>query len=566
MYLLFRTKSKVPPPVVPYRESKKRSHASRSSSHSTSSPLHSPSSLQCPLSPDAFKAKSPPPVFQPHTSVSPPVQSPPVAASSYEEPVLQNVNERPPMPQPVEPSANSIYSEVDADVVMSIVGLKQDDEYSVANYGRNDPSVAPPLPVSGSTYESLSRDEKVEKTGQIPVRYEGVGLQSNDAATTGNINAAGSANEKVDAKDKKPPIPRLKPPLPATKPVQFEQIPPKPRRTYAASKQQPESHSVNMPSDLVDHRLSKPMPLPRAKSEEEKEPTVDNGKGVKVTGPERSLSQDETSDKKTDKAPPNPAPYCYVDIDIPDSPRQIVPAEQLPSATTINTSESSSSKQVSGSKQVTLNEPNTAAAVVKKVAPQSPKVDNKPRRRAPPPPPSGAKPKPKPVQSVNQPDSNHVKPPIASNKPKLPHGHPNTLPDPTPAKPIPPKKWFHLVTKKPGSHSPVNERKPLSPAVAKDAGNTPPSSKRRDSKRKKFFQRNRHSLEDNSTTADSAVDKKPTKLPATGPAATIVSGDDRSDSPPGFGYATVGLNKGNEKNITAVSVFCNCLFVCFTVL
>ena len=527
--------------MIPYRESKKRSQAS-CSSHSTSSPIHSPSAVQCPLSPDAFKAKTPPPVLQPRTSVSPPTLPPPVAASSYEEPVLQNV-ELPPMPQPVEPPG--IYSEVDTDVVMSIIGLKQDDEYSTAKCGRNDPSVAPAPPVGGNTYESLSRDEKVEKTGHIPVSYEGVGLQSNDVVTTGNS----SANARVDAKVNKPPIPRMKPPLPAAKPVQFEQNPPKPKRTYAASKQQAESHSTNTPSNLVgsgvDHRLSKPMPLPRVKSEEEKEPTVDNNnKGI---GPERGLSQDETSGKETDKVLPNPAPYCYVDIDIPDSPSQIVPTEQLPSATTVGTSESS--RVVSGSKRVTLNEPNTAS-VVKRVAPQSPKVDNKPKRRPPPPPPPGGKPKSKPVQSVNQPDQNHARPPVAPNKPKLPSSHPNTLPDPTPAKPIPPKKWFHLVTKKPGSHSAVNERKSLSPAVAKDAGNTPPSSKRRDSKRKKFFQRNKHSLED-SSTADSAVDKKPTKPSA----AATASEEDRPDSPPGFGYATVGLNKGNEKKTNAVSVF-----------
>lgn len=529
----------MPPPVVPYRESKKRSQASCSPSHSTSSPVHSPSFVQSPLSPDAFKAKSPPPMVQPGT---PPA---PAFASSYEEPVLRNVNEPPPMPQPVEPSGSGIYSEVDTDIVVSIVGLKQDDEYSTAKCGRNDPSIAPPLPVSGNMYESLSRDEKVEKAGQISV---GVGSQGNDVATvtTANNSTNSSVDAKVDTKDKKPPIPRMKPPLPATKPVQFEQNPPKPKRTYAASKQQSESHSVNTPSNLVgpsvDHRLSKPMPLPRAKSEEEKEPTVDNNKGVKATGPERSPSKDETSGKETDKTPPNPAPYCYVDIDIPDSPSQVVPTEQLPSTTTVNTSESSSS--------------HNTAAIVKKVAPQPPKVDNKPKRRPPPPPPSGNKPKPKPVQSTNQPDSNHVKPPVAANKPKLPHGHPNTLPDPTPAKPIPPKKWFHLVTKKPGSHSPVN--KPPSPAVAKDAGNTPPSSKRKDSKRKKFFQRNRHSLEDN-PTADSAVDKKPTPALA---AATTVSPEDIPDDPPGFGYAVVGPNRGNEKNTTAVSVFCTISILC----
>ena len=459
---------------------------------------------------------------------------------------MRNVNEPPPIPQPVEPSDNSIYSEVDTDTVVSIVGLKQDDEYSMAKCGRNDPSVAPPPPASGNTYESLSRDEK-EKVSQIPVRYEGVGSQGNDAATVtaGNNNTTSSANAKGDVKDKKPPIPKMKPPLPATKPVQFEQTPPKPRRTYAASKQQSESHTPsNLAGPNVDHRLSKPMPLPRAKSEEEKEPTVDNNKGVKATGPEISLIKDETSGKETDKAPPNPAPYCYVDIDIPDSPSQIVPTEQLPSAS-VNTSEPSSS--------------HNTAPIVKKVAPQPPKVENKPRRRPPPPPPSAAKPKPKPIQSANQPDPNHVKPPVAPNKPKLPHGHPNTLPDPTPAKPIQPKKWFHLVTKKPGSHSPVNDRKALSPAVAKDAGNTPPSSKRRDSKRKKFFQRNRHSLEDNST-ADSAVDKNPT------PAPTAATTEDIPDSPPGFGYATVGLNKDNEKKKnTAVSVFCAISIVCLII-
>ena len=369
--------------------------------------------------------------------------------------------------------------------------------------------------------------------------------------TTGNNNTTSSANAKVDAKDKKPLIPKMRPPIPATKPVQFEQIPPKPKRTYAASKQQSESNSVNTPSNPVgpDHRLSKPMPLPRVKSEEEKEPAVDNNKGVKATGPERSLSQDATTGKETDKAPPNPAPYCYVDIDIPDSPSQVVPTEQLPSATTVNTSESSNSHNV--------------APIVKKVAPQSPKVDNKPRRRPPPPPPSGAKPKPKPVQSANQPDSKHVRPPVAPNKPKLPHGHPNTLPNPTPAKPLPPKKWFHLVTKKPGSHSAVNGKKPLSPAVAKDAGNTPPSSKRRDSKRKKFFQRKRHSLEDNST-ADSAVDQNST------PAHAAATTEDLPDSPPGFGYATVGPNRDSEKSTTAVSVFCMFVLIftclcCFTV-
>ena len=558
----------MPPPVVPYRESKKRLQKSNSPSHSTSSPVHSPSSTQCPVSPDAFKPKSPPPYTQHRVSVSPPPPPPPVAASSYEEPVL---SERPPMANPPNLSGHNVYSEVDTDTVVNIVELNQFDEYSTTKCHRSDPSAAPPPPVSGNTYESLSRDDKIEKVRKVPAPYEEAALQNNDVA-------AGSTNvKKVDAKVKRPPIPKMKPALPATKPVQFQQIPPKPKRTYTTNLQQPENHNADAPSSPVsstaDDRLSKPMPLPRVKSEEETVPAVN----------ERSLIQDITANKEADKVNPGPLAYCYIDIDIPDSPSEVVSAEQLRPTTTVSTSESSKVVPTSN-----LDEPDTAT-MVKRVPPQSPKVADKPKRRPPPPPPAGLKPKSKPVQTGNQPNSNHVKPPVVPDKPKFAHGHPNTLPDPTPAKPISHKKWFHLVTKKPGSHSPVNERKPVSPTVAKDAGNSPPSSKRRDSKKKKFFQRNRHSL-DNGSSAALAVDKKSSKPQTSGSmedrpdsppgfgyatvdiqtAATITTttaaaaGGDRSDSPPGFGYAAVSPNQGNKKKINAVSVllYLLCYFNC----
>lgn len=434
-------------------------------------------------------------------------------------------------------NTDGIYSEVDTDVVLSIVASKQGEEYSTAKCGRSDPDIAPPLPASVNTYESLNRDEK---TGHVPVAHQ---PKSGDVATTGSSNAGA-----VAGKERRPAIPKLKPPLPAAKPVQFEHTPPKPRRTYTTGiqQQQPDGHSLNAPSNPegsnVDHRLSKPMPLPRVKSEEEKEPIGDaNSKGVKAkTSPERSPSRDEA---EVDKVNPTPAPYCYVDIDIPDSPK---PTEKSPSLKD-NTSEPSA--VVASHKQATVNEPATAA-VKKPAAPQSPQ-NNKPRRRPPPPPPAGGRPKPKSVQPVNQPDSNHVKPPVAANKPKLPPVHPNTLPDPTPAKPIPPKKWFHLVTKKPGSRSPPTDKKPLSSTVAKDASNTPPGSKRRDSKRKKFFHRQKHqSLEDESAKDVLVLENKNHR--------SASMEDDFPDSS-AFGYDTVGPGrmgpaKAKEKNITTVSL------------
>ena len=567
--MLCRAKSRLPPPVVPYRE-RKRSLKSNSPSHSPSSPVHSPSFTQCPVSPDAFKPKSPPPFVQHRTSVSPPPSSPPVAASSYEEPVL---SERLPTGNPPNLSDHNVYSEVDTDTVVNIIGLNQFDEYSTAKCRSSDPSVAPPPPVSGNTYESLSRGEKIEKVGRVPAPYEEAALQNNDAVTT----TGSSTNvKKVDAKVKRPPLPKMKPALPATKP---QHTPPKPKRTYTTNLQQPENDNVDAPSNpvssTVDDRLSKPMPLPRVKSEEEKVPAVDNNR---VVGTERSLSQDVTSSKEADKVNPGPVAYCYIDIDIPNSPSEIVSAEQLLPTTTVSKSQSSKFVPTSTPDEV------DTATVVKQVPPPSPKVADKPKRRAPPPPPAGAKPKSKPVQTGNQPNSNFVRPPFAPNKPKFTQGHPNTLPDPTPAKPMPQKKWFHLVTKRPGSNSPVNEKKPVSSTVAKDAGNTPPSSKRRDSKRKKFFQRNRHSL-DNGSSAAPAVDKKSNKLrtssstedqpdgpPGFGYATvtaattttTAAAGGNRSDSPPGFGYAVVGPNQGNEKKFTAVSVLL--LYLCAIVI
>ena len=501
--------------------------------------MHSPNAVQGPPSPGVFDKKSPPPSIQPYK----PPQSPPIAAGSYEQPILRNATEQPkPMKASMDDGniTDGIYSEVDTDVVISLIASKQQgDEYNIAKYGRDDPNIAPPPPpASQNTYESLSRDEM---SGHIPGAYE---PKSGDVATTGSSSVLASA--KVDvSKERKPAIPKLKPPLPAAKPVQFEHTPPKPRRTYATNlPQQTENHSSNVPSNPassdVDHRLSKPMPLPRVKSEEEKEPVGGTSSKVR-TSPERGPSQDDASSKEVDKVNPTPAPYCYVDIDIPDSPK---PTEKLPSSK-VNTSEPSS--VVASPNQSTLNEPATAA--VKKPAPQSPQND-KPRRRPPPPPPAGGKPKPKPVQSVNQPDSNQLKPSVA-NKPKLPP-HPNTLPDPTPAKPIPPKKWFHLVTKKPGSRSPPTNKKPLSPAVAKDAGSTPPGSKRRDSKRKKFFHRQRQQSSEDDAARDALVlENKNHKSPS--------MEEDHPDSSLAFGYDTVGPGKigpgkANEKNTTAVSL------------
>ena len=372
--------------MVPYRESKKKS--SHSPLHSTSSPVQSPSAKEYPLSPEAFNTKSPPSSSRPYIPEvhSPSSLSPSVAASSYEQPVLRNVNEHSSMPKPVEASMGSnvagIYSEVDTETIINVVEMQQGDEYSTAKCGRDDPSVAPPPPTSGNMYESLNIDEKAR------IGCEGVGLKSSDASS--------AVTKEVDSiKRKRPSIPKMKPPLPAAKPVQFDQTPPKPKRTYTTSMQQPESNIPSNPvGSSVDDRLSKPMPLPRGRSEEEREQIADN------------------SSKEDDK-PVNPTPvqYCYIDIDIPDSPKQILPTEQFPST-------SESSRVVASSKQVTVSEPTNAA--VKKVDPQS---SNKPKRRPPPPPPAGGKPKP----------------PIAVNKCKLTPGHPNLLPDPTPAKPIPRK-------------------------------------------------------------------------------------------------------------------------------
>jgi len=547
--------------VIPYRESKKI-QASRSSLHSTSSPLQSPhavSSVQQPLSPDT---KSP----QASVPHNPPSPSLPVAASSYEEPVIRNVNEHSPIPKPVEPSASigsnfvGIYSEVDADAIISIVGVTQNNEYSEAKYGRDDPNVAPPLPASVNNYESLSRGEKVEKAGHAPVAYKirpsnsdvEVGPSNSDVIATSNTKATFANMKDSACKDKKPPVPKLKPPLPATKPTQFEQIPPKPKRTYATNMQQPTSPNLSTPTNPLDSsvnsRLSKPMPLPRVKSEEHI--ADDASSKVVKAAVESSLSQDKPNSKETNKVNQIPALYSYVDIDIPDSPKQVVSTEKFPSVT-VNITEPS--KIVSTTQQA---EPTTA--VVKKVAPQPPNVANKPKRRTPPPPPpTGPKPKLKPVLQppVNQPDSNHTKSPspnVAPNKPKHLPGHPNTLPAPTPAKPIPPKKWFHLVTKKPGSRSPPIDKKAPSPIVARDAGNTPPTSKRRDSKKRKFFRIHKQQPENGSATSP-PIDKKPSPPIDKKPTQAAVE-QDRPDSPPTFGYAAVGPNKTNEKKINAVSI------------
>ena len=95
--------------MIPYRESKKKK--SHSPFHSTSSPVQSPCAKECPLTPEAFDAKSLP-SSQPHISIvhSPSSLSPSVAASSYEQPVLQNVNEHPSMPKPVKVNYNYTFT------------------------------------------------------------------------------------------------------------------------------------------------------------------------------------------------------------------------------------------------------------------------------------------------------------------------------------------------------------------------------------------------------------------------------------------------------------------------
>lgn len=455
------------------------------------------------------------------------------------------------MPEPVEPCSNDgnngIYSEVDTNVIVGLV-FKQDDEYNIAKCGRSDPNVAPPPPLtSGDTYETLSHGGKEgshgdkegshgdkEGTGTVPVAYEESEQSSSDiVAATNNITTTATNVKDDTCKDKddaykgnKPHAPKLKPPLPAAKPVKFEQTPPKPKRTYATNASSKFGTTSNIVSSSVDDRLSKPVPLPRGKPEE---PIVADINGKEVL--QKGLSQNETDGEETEKS--NPGPYSYVDIDIPDSPKQIVSStEQQPPSATVNTSERL--KPVSGPKQVTPYNPTTNAA--KTVAPQPPNVANKPKRRAPPPPPTGVQSKPKPT-AINQPTpSNNMKPPVPIGKPKLTPGHPNTLPDPTPAKPIPPKKWFHLVTKRPASRPspvPVDDK---NLAVTKDAGNTPSSSKRRDSKRKKFFRGKQQSSED-----DTVINKTPSVI--------------KEDTPPLVGYCTVGPKGANEKNVTVSCLY-----------
>ena len=93
--------------VIIYRESKKEK--THSPLHSTSSPVQSPcaKAKEYPLTPEVFNAKSLP-SSQPHISIvqRPSSLFPSVAASSYEQPVLRNVNEHPSMPKPVKVNYN----------------------------------------------------------------------------------------------------------------------------------------------------------------------------------------------------------------------------------------------------------------------------------------------------------------------------------------------------------------------------------------------------------------------------------------------------------------------------
>jgi len=467
-----------------------------------------------------------------------------------------------------------IYSEVDTNAMVTIASLSLDGEqheYDVATCGRADPNAPPPLPKNSTDYSSLERSDVKLKENHIPSpanTADGNRVPFSYEEVVPTTTTTDSPKPQRDLL-KKPPVPStkpklVKPPVPLNKPVPSKEVmtatPPKPKRTYVTNITQPQtandSLSCQSPpaiSSTEDKKSFKPMPLPRNRGSIEME-VVNNetGKALVKSG---SVESDGPPKEPQDNSKYTPLPYAYVDIDIPDSPRNLS-NQSPPASATANTEPLPPSAAVKNN--ATPIRTGSAKQEGKPTGP--PPVDAyRPKRRTPPPPPP-SKPA-KPVSSQEKPTS-QVKP-VSQAKPAPPPKPPDTskgksldkksvhvLPNPTPAKPI--QKKFWLFSKKTAAAP-----QPPIPSTSKNAGKTPPTNKRRDSVKKKLFRSKRSASQD-----ESSIDKLTSKL------APVTTGDaqspkttreeERSDSPDFVGYDVVGIKQqdsATSKSSTAIVRF-----------
>jgi len=574
-------KSKVPPPIVPfskYRESKKvrEEHSTfmePPSPHALLNPVPSPRSAP-PMPPRSLSpeqlaittARSPSPLpYQ--TPTVPSEQS--VTPGSYEEPV-KDITSRPPMKIPEveegeKPPTNpplGIYSEVDTNAIITIAGLSHDGEqheYNVASCGRTDPNAPPPLPKDSPEYSCLERSDVKEndvtdtsdntRDTRIPQPYEEV--STSVPAPTANTD---SPKPQRDL-SKKPPIPNskpklIKPPLPSTKPVQaMTTIPPKPKRTYVTNISQPQSLDDNSSPQFppvinsADEKKSfKPMPLPRNRGSAEIE-SVGNETGNALASSESVENTDSPPKESQDRTKHTPLPYAYVDIDIPDSPKNV----SSQSAPALNTEPLPPSTANTTVKNNTVPNKNVAKPEGKTAGPPPPPVGAyKSKRRTPPPPPP-VKPgssQGKPVSSQDKSVSSQAKPapppkPVDASKGKAV----SILPSPTPAKPIQKKFWPFSKKSTPAPQPP--------PSSFKNAGKTPPANKRRDSVKKILFRNKRPPSQDEISIEAKPVITSPVTA-ANNQSAKATTDEERPDSPDFVGYDVVGI-KNQDKAVSKLS-------------
>jgi len=446
-----------------------------------------------------------------------------------------------------------IYSEVDTNAIVTIASLSHDGEqheYNVATCGRADPNAPPPLPRNSTEYSSLERSDVKEDHipspantadgSHVPFPYEEV-VSATTTTTTTNTKPQRDLLRKPPVPSTKPKL--VKPPVPLNKPVPSKEAmaatPPKPKRTYVTNISQPQtandslsSQSPPAISSTEDKKSFKPMPLPRNRGSVEMDlASNETGKTLAKSG---SVEESDSPPKEPqDNSKYTPKPYAYVDIDIPDSPRNL--SNQSATANTEPLPPSAAVKN--NAKPI-----RTGAAKQEGKTTGPPPVDAyRPKRRTPPPPPPGkpAKPQEKPTSQAK---------PVSQAKPAPPPKPPDTskgksldkksvhvLPSPTPAKPIQKKFW-------PFSKKTTVAPQPPIPSTSKNAGKTPPTNKRRDSVKKKLFRSKRSASQD-----ESSVDKLTSK-PApvtTGDAQSpkTTGEEERSDSPDFVGYDVVGIKQ-----------------------
>jgi len=452
----------------------------------------------------------------------------------------------------IKPAPLGIYTEVDTNAIVTIAGLSNDGEqheYNVATCGRTDPNAPPPLPRDNTDYSSLERSDLKENhvpspantsdDSHVPVPYEEV------VPTTATNTDSPKPQRDLS---KKPPVPSfkpklVKPPVP-NKPMPLkEATPPKPKRTYVTNIAQPQTSNDSLssqspPSTSIteDKKSFKPMPLPRRRGSEEIE-VVGNEVGKTLAKSESAENSDSPPTEPQDNPKRTPLAYAYVDIDIPDSPRDLS-SQLTPALATANTEPLS---PPTANIAVKNNIPPSRTGATKqegKTAGPPPVGAYKSKRRTPPPPPPTKPVKPVPLQEKPTPQikpASRAKPPpppkpADSSKAKsLDMKSVHVLPNPTPAKPI--QRRFWLFSKK-TVPAPV-------PITSKNAGNTPPTFKRRGSVKKVLFRSKRSASQGDSLVE--TTEKPAVIIPADVQSSKTAREEERSDSPDFVGYDVVGI-------------------------